>query len=237
MEEKIIRELKSQASKSKALSFMRFFKTGVGEYAYGDIFIGVSVGDIRKIAKKYKMISLNSISKLIQSPIHEVRFLALIILVEQFRLADENDQERIYQLYLKKTKYINNWDLVDISAHKIIGAYLFLLKNKQKIKILKILANSDNLWERRISIIATWYFIKNSHFDYTLIIAKILLNDEDDLIQKAVGWMLREVGKKDIHQEEYFLKLHYKQMPRTMLRYAIEKFPESKRMAYLKGNI
>lgn len=227
------KDLKSFSDSQKAKNLQRFFKTKKGEYGEGDVFIGVSVPDQRKVAKKYKDLPLEKIEKLLHSKIHEERLVSLLILVEGFKKGNKKERETIYKLYLKNTKYINNWDLVDLTAGKIVGEYLF---DKDR-NILKKLAKSPNLWEKRISIIATSYFIWKGQFQDTLEISTILLEDDHDLIHKAVGWMLREVGKRDRAVEEKFLKKHYKKMPRTMLRYAIEKFPESLRQKYLKGKI
>ncbi len=230
---KLKRELRSYSKRKKARTHSRFFKTGKGEYGEGDLFLGVNVPNCRKVAKQFNNLSLDKTIKLLHSKYHEERLVALLILVEKFNKSNSEGQKQIYNLYLKNTKYINNWDLVDLSSSKIVGAYLFG-KNDQ---ILNKLARSKSLWERRISIIATLYYTYNSSFDKTLEVSEILLTDEHDLIHKAVGWMLREVGKKDQKTEEKFLKRHYKQMPRTMLRYAIERFPENLRQKYLKGEI
>jgi 3-methyladenine DNA glycosylase AlkD len=221
------KELRMEASPNKAKISQRFFKTGPGEYGEGDVFLGITVPDTRKVVKGYSNLKLKEVVRLLHSKIHEERLTALLIMVNKFQA--EKNKEKIYNLYLKNTKYINSWDLVDLSAPKIIGAYLLC---KPKLILYK-LAESKNIWERRISIISTFCFIKNNKFKETLKIAKILLNDEQDLIHKAVGWMLREVGKRDLKTEEEFLKKYYKRMPRTMLRYAIEKFPEKKRKKYL----
>ena len=227
-------QLKKLANPQKAIGVARFFKTGKGEYGEGDIFLGITVPQIRIVAKQCKDLSLKEIQKLLQSKIHEERLLALIILVNQFKKADEDKQKQIFDLYLSNTKYINNWDLVDVSAEYIIGGYLI---NRSKT-ILKTLAQSKLLWERRIAIMATFQFIKQKQHEHTFIIAKILLKDEHDLIHKAVGWMLREVGKRISESiEETFLQQHHQQMPRTMLRYAIERFKEKKRKKYLNGSI
>jgi 3-methyladenine DNA glycosylase AlkD len=226
-------KLKQLASKEKAQILQRFFKTGPGEYGEGDIFIGVSVPELRKVSKKYFDISLKECGQLLSSKMHEERMLALLILMIKFTKGDETEKTKIYEFYLRKIKFINNWDLVDLSAHPIVGAYLI----KRNKKILHDLAKSKNLWERRIAIIATFYFIKQGQFSETIKLSKTLLADKEDLMHKAVGWMLREVGKRDLKTEEAFLKEHYKIMPRTMLRYAIEKFPEEKRQKYLKGKI
>ncbi len=229
----IQKKLKALGNKEKAKKHQRFFKTGPGEYGEGDVFLGVTVPKLRKFVKEYKAISPNEIKQLLQSPIHEERLLSLFLLIHRYSKGDKPEKKRIYELYLKNTKFINNWDLVDCSAGHIVGTFLF---DKSK-KPLYNLADSENLWERRISIISTFYFIRHKQFTDTLKIAKILLFDKQDLIHKAVGWMLREVGKQDIIVEENFLKKYYTNMPRTMLRYAIEKFPEPKRQRYLKGQI
>ncbi len=227
-------QLKKLANPKKAIGVARFFKTGKGEYGEGDVFLGITVPEIRLIAKKCAALTLKEIQKLLQSKIHEERLLALIILVNQFKKADEDKQKQIFDLYLSNTKYINNWDLVDISAEYIVGGYLI---NRSK-NSLKKLAQSKSIWERRIAIIATFQFIKQKQHEQTFIIAEILLKDEHDLIHKAVGWMLREIGKRISEAiEETFLQQHYQQMPRTMLRYAIERFEEEKRKKYLNGSI
>ncbi len=227
-------QLKKLANPKKAIGVARFFKTGKGEYGEGDVFLGITVPQIRLIAKKCADLTLKEIQKLLQSKIHEERLLALIILVNQFKKADEGNQKQIFDLYLSNTKYINNWDLVDCSAEYIVGGYLM---NRSK-NILKLLAQSNLLWERRIAIMATFHFIKQKQHEHTFTIAKILVKDEHDLIHKAVGWMLREVGKRISEAiEEAFLQQHYQQMPRTMLRYAIERFDEKKRKKYLNGSI
>src|SRR4030066_521540 len=225
--------LKNQANPEQAKTLSRFFKTDKGEYGEGDEFLGIKVPVSRKIAKQFKELSLSEIQELLDSKVHEERLIGLFILVEQYRKADAEKMQAIYEFYLKNAKRVNNWDLVDLSAEKIIGAYLM---DKDK-RILFKLAKSKNLWERRIAIMSTFHFIKNGLYDTTLEISNILLDDEHDLIHKAVGWMLREVGNRKLVVEEKYLKKHYISMPRTMLRYAIEKFPEEKRQAYLKGKI
>jgi len=227
----IKKDLQAESDPLKKKGLSRFFKTGKGEYGEGDIFLGVTVPKIRRVAKKYKDVSLDEIRTLLRSLIHEERLTALLILVENFRKADETEKTEIFNLYLKNTKYINNWDLVDLSASRIVGEYL---KDKP-VDILYTLAKSKSLWERRIAIISTFQFIWEGRFAETLKISKILLTDRHDLIHKAVGWMLREVGKRSFKTEEGFLKKHYKKMPRTMLRYSIEKFPEKLRLRYLTG--
>ncbi len=235
--ELIRNDIKKNSNPQKAKILQRFFKTGKGEYGEGDVFLGITVPESRKIAKKYVSISLDEITLLLQSKIHEERLISLLILVEKFNKAD--DKKQIFDFYLENTKYINNWDLVDLSADKIIGNFLFYFGKDYPIYkiLLTNLAKSTNLWERRIAIISTFHFIKNNQFEETLKIAELLLKDKHDLIHKAVGWMLREIGKKDQNIIESFLKENYKSMPRTMLRYAIEKLPEDKRKAYLKGEI
>ena len=231
--QQIKKRLKQLANKEKAEILQRFFKTGPGEYGEGDVFIGVKVPDLRKVAKDFRDIAIKDVIILLESAIHEERLLALLILVSKYVKGNEVAKKEIYKLYLNKTKFINNWDLVDVTAQHIVGDYL-MDKNKAP---LYSLVRSEDLWERRIAIMATFYFIRNERYEDTLKIAKILLSDKEDLIHKAVGWMLREIGKKNMVAEEAFLKQHYKKMPRTMLRYAIEKFPEPKRKQYLKGKI
>jgi len=224
------KELKEISSPKQAKILQRFFKTGRGEYGEGDIFLGVKVPAQRKIADKFQELSLEDLEKLLNSKIHEHRMTTLFILIEQYKKANESGKKKIFGFYLKNTKNINNWDLVDLSAPKIVGDYLL---DKPR-NILYKLAKSNNLWERRIAIISTWIIIKNNEFEDTLKISKVLLKDKHDLIHKAVGWMLREVGKKDQKIEEEFLQKHYLKMPRMMLRYAIEKFEENRRKFYLR---
>ncbi|HEX4951675.1 MAG TPA: DNA alkylation repair protein [Blastocatellia bacterium] len=226
-------KLRTLASTENAKIAQWFFKTGPGEYGEGDQFIGVRVPDLRRFAKELRGTPINEALQLLQSPIHESRALALMILVHAFTKGDAATKQNIYKEYLRHTDFINNWDLVDTSAPHIVGAYLFDKSRQPLYKLVK----SNSLWERRISIIATQHFIRQNDFADTLQIAKQLLHDKHDLIHKAVGWMLREVGERDLATEESFLQPHYKTMPRTMLRYAIEKFSEPKRQAYLKGTI
>ncbi len=221
-------ELKKYSNKEKIPIYQNFFKTGKGQYGEGDIFLGVSVPNTRKVAIKYKEIELDVIKQLIESKIHEERLLGVLILVQKYKKTNDN---KIFEFYKKHNKKINNWDLVDLSADKIVGHYYY--NNQNKFSELFNLAKSDNLWERRTSIVSTYYFIKNNKFKETIKISEILLNDKHDLIQKAVGWMLREVGKKDKKILLKFLNKYYKEMPRTMLRYSIEKFPENERKYYL----
>ncbi len=224
-------ELKKHENKEQASALQRFFKTGKGEYGEGDIFLGIKVPEQRKIAKQFSGLSLKQLSELLSSGIHEKRLIALLILVDKYKKESEKARKEIFEFYIKNTKKINSWDLVDLSAPNIVGNWLL---NKPREIIYK-LSSSKNLWEKRISIISTLTFIKNKEFKDTLNISEILMNDKHDLIHKAVGWMLREVGKRNQKVLEEFLKKHYKKMPRTMLRYATEKFEEGKRKAYLRG--
>lgn len=226
------KDLQKLSNKKRATLSQKYFKTGVGEYGFGDVFIGLSVPQCRNIANKFRDLTFLEINDLLKSKIHEERLIALLILVDKFS-KEPMEQRRIYDFYLKHTKYINNWDLVDLSAHKIVGGYLI---DKPK-EILYKMAKSKNLWEKRIAVIATFNFIKNKHYDQSLKIAEILINDKEDLIQKAVGWMLREVGNRNLKTEQVFLKKYYKIMPRTTLRYAIEKFPETLRKNYLLNKV
>jgi len=223
-------DLQNLKDLEKAKILSRFFKTGKGEYGEGDIFLGITVPEQHKVAKKYSNLTLEDLQKLFSSRVHEHRLTASIILVNKYQKADEKGKKKIFYFYLKNTYNINNWDIVDTSAPKIVGAYL---QDKDKSPLYH-LAKSDSLWERRIAMLSTFRFIKDDEFDDALKISEILLNDEHDLMHKAVGWMLREIGKRDQTIEEAFLKKHYKNMPRTMLRYAIERFDEKKRKAYLE---
>ena len=211
----------------------RFFKTGEGEYAQGDQFLGIRVPALRKQANKFKTLDLSEVQLLLNTKIHELRLCALFILIKQFNRADEDQRGIIIHFYLNNTRNINNWDLVDCSAYKILGEYL---KDKDR-HILYELCESDNLWERRIAIITTLQFIKSDQYTDTLKLAERLINDDHDLIHKAVGWMLREVGNRNLAIEQQFLNIHYKALPRTMLRYAIEKFPQATRKKYLSGEV
>lgn len=229
---KLLQEIEKLANPIKAKNHYRFFKTGKGEYGEGDKFYGLTVPEQRRLSWKYKNLGLKEIQQLINSPWHEHRSLALMILTLQYPRADEKKKKKINDFYLKNAKRINNWDLVDISAPKIPGEYLF---DKDKDVLYKF-AKSDNLWEKRISIISTFGFLRKDQFKDTLAIAEILLHDKHDLIHKAVGWMLREIGKRDQAIEEKFLLKYYREMPRTMLRYAIEKFEEKKRRWYIESS-
>jgi len=231
--EEVVSYLEGLSDPVIAKNSQRFFKTAKGEYGYGDIFLGIRVPVIREAVKKYKELKLSEVTKLLKSKYHEIRLFALLVLVYKFKNENVEGQEKIYNLYIKHRKYINNWDLVDSSAPYIVGAWLC---NRDKT-ILYELAVSNRLWERRISILATSFFISKDYFNDTLKISSILLNDNEDLIHKAVGWMLREVGKKNRLVEEKYLRSRYKKMPRTMLRYAIEKFEPERRRGYLRGQI
>lgn len=227
------KQVKTLADPETAAFLQRFFKTGPGEYGEGDRFVGIRVPTLRKLAKAHGELPLSETLSLLRSPIHEERLLALIILVENFRRETAAGKERIYHKYLSHTHYINNWDLVDCSAEHIVGAFLF---DRDRSPLYR-LARSEILWNRRIAMLSTFHFIKREDFEDTLHIADILKSDPEDLIHKAVGWMLREVGKRDLKAEEMFLKPRYRSLPRTLLRYAIEKFPEPIRQRYLKGEI
>lgn len=223
--------MRELGSEERAAVAQWFFKTGPGEYGEGDRFLGIDAPTLRKLAKEYKAVNPPVILRLLKSKLHEERALALLILGLQFAKASATERKTIYDFYLANTGQINNWDLVDCSAPHIVGAFLI---DKDKRPLYR-LAKSPNLWERRIAIIATQYFIRHYEFEATFQVAEMLLGDREDLIHKAVGWMLREVGKRHFEVEEAFLRLHYQRMPRTMLRYAIEKFPEELRRKYLQG--
>ncbi len=228
------KDIQQFANPEKAQLLSRFFKTGKGEYGEGDVFVGVVVPDSRKIAVKYKDLPLSEVATLLQSKVHEERLIALLILVHKFGKGDDSIKKKICEFYLSHTNSINNWDLVDLSADKIVGEYL---KTRERSILVK-LARSESIWERRISMLATFAFIKNGEYKDTFIVADILLQDKHDLIQKAVGWMLREVGKR-VSEEALveFLQSRYKTMPRTALRYAIERFSDEKRKKYLTGSM
>jgi len=230
---KLKKEIREKSSKEKSKIYAKFFKTGKGEYGEGDIFLGLTVPEQRILARKYTNLVLDDVKKLLESKYHEHRLMGLFILVYKYERSNEKEKAGIKDFYLENKHRGNNWDLVDCIADKILGKHLI---DKDK-KVLYELAKSESIWDRRIAIISTFEFIKNGKFEDTLKISKILLKDEHDLIHKAVGWMLREIGKRDLETLEKFLKRHYKKMPRTMLRYAIEKFPEIKRKKYLAGKI
>ncbi len=225
----IERRLRALGDPARAKHHLRFFRTGPGEYGEGDRFLGVMVPAIRAMAREAKDASLDTLAALLQSPWHETRLLALILLVRAYARGDAGAREAIYRLYLANTHRVNNWDLVDVSAAEIVGAHL---RDGDRATLAR-LARSESLWERRIAIIATAHFIRDHDFDDTLRIAAILVDDRQDLIHKATGWMLREVGKRDRAALEAFLRRYASRMPRTMLRYAIERFPERLRRQYL----
>jgi len=227
------KKIKLLGSPDVSKTMQWFFKTGKGEYGEGDVFVGLKVPTQRKLAGEFRDLSLSDLKILLSSTVHEERLISLLILVDKYGRGDEQAKEEIFSFYLKNRRGINNWDLVDLSAPKIIGKHLL---KKDKSLLFKF-ALSKNLWERRIAVLSTYEFIRNNDFAVTLQLSEILLQDKHDLIHKAVGWMLREIGKIDLETEENFLKLRYKKMPRTMLRYAIEKFPEIKRKKYLQGKI
>jgi 3-methyladenine DNA glycosylase AlkD len=233
-------ELKSSADLEKAIFYPRFFKTGPGEYGEGDVFLGVTVPNVRKLIKNYKMLTLDEIKELLKSKIHEHRLAALLILVSQFTQAckskDHEQQKKIYLFYIQHFAHINNWDLVDQSSYHIVGKYLYSCPEKEWDVLYKWGA-SDHLWSRRIAIVSTLEFIRNNHLATTYNLSLELINDPHDLIHKACGWMLREAGKRDMDQLELFILKHGSKMPRTMLRYAIEKFPEKKRKKLLQNKI
>lgn len=229
--QEITDHLHSLADSERAEHAIRYFKTAAGEYGHGDKFLGIRVPVIRHAVKKFADTSLGTAKKLLKSEYHEIRLFALLLLVSRFAKGSAAEQGEIYRLYLNHTRYINNWDLVDSSAPYIVGAYL---ADKDK-GILYELALSASLWERRIAVLATFWFIRDACFNDALHIAGQLLNDTEDLLHKAVGWMLREVGKRDLATEVAFLKAHHQNMPRTMLRYAIEKFSEAERQKYLRN--
>jgi 3-methyladenine DNA glycosylase AlkD len=231
--QEIQKRLRALGDPQQAQVLQRFFKTRPGEYGEGDVFVGLRVPEIRKLVRDYPSLALPETIRLLRSPIHEARLLALFILIRTYTRGDASIQEQIYRAYLLNTRFINSWDLVDASAEHIVGAHL---TNGGRDR-LHALAASNLLWERRIAIMATFHFIKRGEFSDTFHIAGLLLHDPKNLIHKAVGWMLREIGKRDHPAEESFLRAHYETMPRTMLRYAIEKFPEELRQRYLRGEI
>lgn len=224
-------ELQALGSPEKAAFLSRFFKTGKGQYGEGDQFLGITMPEIRAVVAKYSSLSIQSWQLLLHSPFHEFRMAALIGLMKRFQKSkkDETIQQAIFEVYLNNLDYINNWDLVDVTCRDIVGAYL-LHKDRN---ILYELVQRSHLWAQRVAIVSTWYFITHNQFSDTIRISELLLTHKHDLIHKAVGWMLREIGKRDELVLEEFLDTHVKQMPRTALRYAIERFPESKRKYYL----
>jgi 3-methyladenine DNA glycosylase AlkD len=223
-------ELEKEADKNQAALLQKFFKTGKGEYGEGDVFLGIKVPVVRKIAQEFKNIKLEEVQEHLNSEIHEERLAALLILIEQLKKADENEKEKIFDFYLRNAarNKINNWDLVDLSCRFIVGEFLL---DKKRDRLYKLA--TGNLWEKRIAIVSTYAFIIKNDFSDTLKISEMLLEDKHDLIHKAVGWMLREVGKRDVRVLKGFLDKHYKNMPRVMLRYSIERLDEKERKAYL----
>lgn len=226
------RKLRRLASHGRAKAYARFFKLGPGEYGEGDKFLGVSVPEQRRLARQFVDLPLSDIQRLLRNPYHECRLTALFILVQKYENADEKEQERIAALYLKNTKRVNNWDLVDASASRILGAHLFPKRDR---RVLDRLSRSTNLWERRIAIVATHAYISRGDFSHTFSIARRYCVDRHDLIHKATGWMLREVGKRSRSSLSAFLDHEAPRMPRTMLRYAIEQYPKTKRVIYLRA--
>ena len=225
--------LRRHADPARVPILQRFFKTGPGEYAEGDIFIGVTVPSLRTVCRECRGTGTSEALELLASPVHEERLLALLLLVDAFSRGTDQVKREIYRLYLANTGSINNWDLVDASSSQIVGAWLFTRSRAP----LRRLARSSSLWERRIAIVATHYFIRKDDVGETCRIADLLLRDPHDLIHKAAGWMLREAGKRQPAAAREYLKARYPQMPRTMLRYAIERFPEAERRKYLAGTI
>jgi 3-methyladenine DNA glycosylase AlkD len=228
---RLLRDIRKVSTRARAKVSQSFFKTGPGEYGEGDRFLGTTVPELRKLSVKYETMPLRDLSSLLKSRWHEERLLALLILVRQYERGTQPTRNAIYKLYLGHTRYINNWDLVDSSADAIVGAHL----HEGDRALLHKLAQSRSIWERRIAILASFHYIKKGEYEYALTITELLLRDEHDLIHKAVGWMLREIGKRDQAVEERFLKTHAARMPRTMLRYAIERFPEPLRRRYLNA--
>jgi 3-methyladenine DNA glycosylase AlkD len=233
----VLATLRQLGNETAAQFAQRFFKTGPGEYGEGDRFLGIRVPQLRSLVRDMRDSGLEVALPLLKSGWHEARAVGLMLLVKLFQRGDEDTRQRIYGLYLKHSRFINSWDLVDLSAEHIVGSWL-ADKPALRKAVLTRLAQSESLWERRIAILATFHYIKQGDYAETLRIARLLLKDDEDLIQKAVGWMLREVGKRiGEDKEESFLRRHYRQMPRTMLRYAIERFAEPKRKRYLLGMI
>ncbi len=226
-------ELQDLADPVRATHSLRFFKTGPGQYGEGDKFLGLTVPEMRTLARKYRALNVEAALELLASPWHEERLVALLLLVQGHKRGDERRRQKIHRAYLANARWINNWDLVDLSAEHVVGPHV----EAEELALLEKLARSRNIWERRIAIVSTFHFIRRDEFRPTLKIAATLLGDSHDLIHKAVGWMLREVGKRDRKTLDAFLKKHYRTMPRTMLRYAIERHPEAIRKRYLAGTI
>jgi len=228
-----IAKLIALSDPKRALQSQRYFKTGPGQYGEGDQFLGIQAKALHQLAKHHSVDSLAAIRGYIRSPYHEARLFGLLCLVYRYPKADPAQRQKIYECYVAQFKYINNWDFVDCSAPKIVGAHL---RHGQR-EVLYTWANDRSLWTRRIAMLTTLAFIRDHDFKDALAIAKQLLQDDEDLIHKAVGWMLREIGKRDRHCLDKFLAAHYQKMPRTMLRYAIEKHPPAQRQGYLKGSV
>lgn len=227
----IINELNSLKNPEKAQVLQRFFKTGKGQYAEGDLFWGITVPEQRKIAQKHKLLKLSEVKKLVKSPIHEIRLTGFLLLTYQYLVVSDEEKKEIFEFYFNHRKYVNNWDLVDVTTPKIVGEYI--KQNPKEQKRIFSLINSDNLWERRIALLATHPFIKSDNFEAILSLATKVLDDKHDLIHKASGWMLREMGKRDEQPLLDFLDKYTTQMPRTMLRYSIERLPKKIRKQYL----
>lgn len=225
--------LRAHADPARVPGLQRFFKTGPGEYAHGDAFVGVTVPQVRRVCRECRGTALAHIAQLLRSPTHEERLLALLLLVDAFQRGSEGERRNIYTLYLANTRFINNWDLVDSSAPQIVGGWL---ADRPRTPLTR-LARSGSVWDRRIAILATLTFIRQHDYADTFRIADMLLGDEHDLIHKATGWMLREVGNRDGGALRTYLRTRYPRMPRTMLRYAIEKFPEPERQRFLQGRV
>ena len=229
----IINNLEALSNSEAALFARRYFKTGPGEYAEGDLFRGIRVPVLRKMVPSLDGTPLPEVIRLLESAFHEDRLLALLLLMRRFAKGNEALRQQIHEIYLEHTRYINNWDLVDISAQYLVGAFLRLRDRA----LLYQLAASESLWERRIAVMATFYFIRKGEFEDTLALAELLLDDPEELLHKATGWMLREIGKRDLPTLDSCLRFHYRRMPRVMLRYAIERLPEERRLLYLKGMV
>ncbi len=223
-------ELQGLADPLHQQAMQRFFQTGKGQYGEGDVFLGIKVPEQRKVARRHRSAPLREVRRLLRSRTHEHRLVALLILVEQFQRGGESAREEIFQCCADNLRHIDNWDLVDLAAPKIVGAHLL----DRPRDLLVRLARSDHLWSRRVAIMATLAFIRHGQFDDTLALARVLLHDRHDLIHKAVGWMLREVGKRDLAAAEAFLDAHHRDMPRTMLRYALEKFDADRKAWYMR---
>jgi 3-methyladenine DNA glycosylase AlkD len=235
----INKKIEEKRDLKRAIVSKSFFKTAKGEYGEGDIFIGISVPESRAIAKDFLNLNFKEIKTLLNDKIHEKRLIALIILVEKFNRANKEEKRKIFKFYLENRKFVNNWDLVDLSADKIIGNFIYNFGKEYPNYegILRKFAKSKNLWDRRISIISTFFFIKQNYFKESIYISRLLIKDDHDLIHKAVGWVLREIGNRNKECLENFLKKHYEKMPRTMLRYSIEKFNKKEKKKYLNGKI